>query len=570
MKKYIFIILASASALLAAFAGCKKTELRETTTSDVNLLEYLQQDSLQRFSSLLSVIQKAGYESALNVYGTYTLFAPTNAAFDAYLKQTGKTSLDQFTSAELQELLKFHLLEEQIRTSDFNDGKLPSVTMQGQFLVTGITNSNGTSSFQVNRQAAITQPNVVLGNGILQVIDHVLTPSRSSLANLLELDPEYSIFLQAVKETGYYDQLNDTAGGKNRKWYTLLAQTNQSLRDSGFASYDALKARYSKGDPKSTTDSLNIFVAYHILPDVKYLADIVMAGSHETLVPLEVVTSKQDSIKRVLVNDDEYTTGMNEKIHETGFELEQSTSDVSAINGVLHRVKGVLQPKVRAPYAVYWDLCAEVPELTRLSAVYRKKTFLFDYNDGNAFKDIKWEKSCLRYKTGVNGVYGDYWQMGMGTSGSVFEGGSCEGNSWIEFNTPLLVKGKYKVWFCYYVQNSTQSAVQASFDGVPLTSALIQFHQKIAKVTPVETSAPEMEALGWKWWGSESLRSGSTSGRMLGIVDVKATGRHKIRFDLVSGKNGDCNFDMIHFIPVGMNQLNPRFNKDGSKEYRNY
>ena len=566
MKKYIFIPLVVFTAIAALLSNCKKTALVETTTQDKNILEYLQKDSLQRFTKLAAIIDKTGYSSAMNTYSTYTLFAPTDEAIDAYLKQMNMATIDQVKEADLKAMIQFHLLEEQVQTSEFTDGKLPSVTMLGQFLITGVVNEGGVSSFRINRQANVTQPNVVTGNGIIHVIDNVLTPSAYTVAKLLEQSAEYSIFTEAMKETGYYDSLNSvTNTNGTQRWITLIAETNQALRDSGIVSYAALKAKYcNTGDPKNTADSLHLYVAYHILPDVKYLADIVMASSHETMVPLEVITDKLIDGKKVLINDDEYST-LSGPVHEKGVELDQANSDVSATNGVLHRALSHLAIKVRKPFPVYWDLCSTVPELTRLSNIYRKKTYLFAYGDGQAFRDVKWEKSCLKYRNGVNGYLGDYWQMGLGRSSSNTDNlGTCEGNSWIEFTTPLLVKGKYKVWFCYYTQNSTVSAVQASFDSVPLTSALIQFHQKISSVDFAKEA--ELEALGWKWWAGVSKKSGSTVGRMLGIVDVKATGRHKIRFDLISGSNSDCNFDMVHFIPLGTNQTSPRFNPDGSIE----
>lgn len=571
MKKLYFISLAFMVSITAiVFSNCKKVNMRETTSEDPNILEYLQTDSLQRFTKLINIIRNTGYDAALNVYGTYTLFAPTNEAVDAYLQQIGAASLDKLSVDEQKNLLKFHLLEDDVNTSEFNDGKLSTVTMLGQFLVTGVSTKDGMSSFRVNRQADITQPNVVVGNGIIQVIDHVLTPTRYSLAKLVEQNTDYSIFTEALKETGYYEVL-DSAVNKDgsQRWLTLMAETDQALRDTGINSYAALKAKYSQtGDPKRADDSLNLYVAYHILTDVKYLADIVMSGSHETLVPLEVITDKMDESKKVLINDDKYNT-ISGEVHEKGIELEQAGSDVSATNGVLHKALGHLAIKVRNPFPVYWDLCATQPELTRLGNVYRKQTYLFDYGDStnNTFKDIKWEKSCLKYRTGVKGYLGDYWQLGMGTSSSNTSAlGTCSGNNWIEFTTPLLVKGKYKVWFCYYTQNtSSVIAVQGSFDSIPLTSALIQFHQKISSVDFAKEA--EMEALGWKWWAGASRKEGSTASRMLGIIDVKKTGRHKIRFDLVSGKNADCNFDMVHFIPLGMNQTSPRFNSDGSIEY---
>jgi uncharacterized surface protein with fasciclin (FAS1) repeats len=567
MKKYIFIpMLAVACFTVLTFSHCKKTTLKETTTSDVNILQYLQQDTAQRFTKLLTIIDRAGFTQPLNIYGTYTLFAPTNDAIDAYVKQLGKTSIDQLTTDQMKDMLKFHLLNEMVRTSDFNDGKLNSMTMLGQYLVTGLVNKDGVSTYTVNRQGAILNPNIVLGNGVVHVIDHVLTPSTSTLAQLVEQNPDYSIFIQALKETGYYDTLNSVKNNDGTaRWMTLIAETNQALKDTGILSYGDLKKKYNNtSSPKNANDSLHLYVAYHILPDVKYLADIVMSGSHETLAPLEVLTDKMVN-KKVLINDDSYNT-ITGTVYEKGVELDQTNSDVTATNGVLHQAKALLSIKVRNPFPVYWDLCATQPELTRLSSVYRKQTYLFDYGDGNTFKDIKWEKSCLKYRTGVTGYLGDYWQMGLGTSSSNTNNlGKCDANSWIEFTTPLLVKGKYKVWFCYYTQNSTVSSVQASFDSVPLTSALIQFNQKIASIDPTQEAT--LEALGWKWWAGVSKKSGSTAARMVGIVDVKVTGRHKIRFDLISGSNSDCNFDMIHFIPVNMNQTSPRFNPDGSIEY---
>ena len=568
MKKYIPIpLLLIAIAVVILMGNCKKVVLRESTTSDPNILEYLQKDSLQRFTKLVAIIGKAGYNSAMNTYGTYTLFAPTDSAINTWLKQQSLSTIDQVPDSAWQNVLKFHLLEEEVVTSEFNDGKLPSVTMLGQYLITGVSNEAGVSSYIVNRQAKVIQPNVTTGNGIVHVIDHVLTPATGTIARLIEQNPDYSIFLQAMKETGFYDTLNaNTNADGSHRWLTLLAEPDKALSDTGITSYAALKAKYcNTGDPKNPLDSLHLFVAYHILQDVKYLADIVIASSHATLAPLEVVTDKLVDNTKVLINDDEYST-ITGTVHEPGVRLDPVNSDVSATNGVVHRTLGHLSIKVRQPFPVYWDLCSTQPELTRLSSVYRKKTYLFDYGDGNTFKDIKWEKSCLKYRAGVNGYLGDYWEMGLGTSSSNTDNlGKCDANSWVSFTTPLLVKGKYKVWFCYYTQNSTVSAVQASFDSIPLTSALIQFNQKISSVDPTQEAT--LAAIGWKWWAGVAKKAGSTAGRMVGIIDVKVTGRHTIRFDLVSGSNSDCNFDMVHFIPVNMNQTSPRFNPDGSIEY---
>lgn len=547
MKKHITYAAAIALLVIVTCQSCKKTDLVETTTTDVNILAYLQQHSDQ-FSSLVSIINKAGYNDFLNAYGTYTLFAPTNAAVDAYLKQNGKGSIDQMSADDLKNLLKLHLLEEVVNTSDFTDGKLPSATMYGQFLITGVATKEGASSYIVNRQGVITQPNIVAGNGIIQVIDAVLTPAKYSVAQLLEQDAAYSVFLQALKETGYYDTLNTVKAGDTQKWFTLIAETNQALSDSGYANYAALKSRYcNTGNPKNVLDSLHLFVAYHILPDIKYLADIVMAGSHATLAPLEVITDKVIN-QQVVINDDEFNG-----VHEPGVLLEQAFSDVSATNGVLHRAKGHLPMKLRSPFPVYWDVTM-FPELTRLASIYRKANYVFEYGSGNTIADIKWEKGNLTYQAGKAGFMGDYLQVPLGISSS---------GSWIEFTTPLLVKGKYKLWFCYRQEASggdKNISAQVSFDSVPLTSALVQFHQKNSTVDAAKDA--EQEALGWKCYMVPA--AGYSVGRMVGIVDVKVTGRHKVRLSVAAGSNGTNDIDMMHFIPLGMKQIYPRFKTDGT------
>lgn len=547
MKKNIIQVVMVITLLATiTLPSCKKTDIVESTTTDLNILAWLKQYPDQ-FSTLVSVIDKVGYNDFLNAYGTYTLFAPTNAAFTTYLQQSGKGSIDGMTVDELKDLLKLHLLQETVNTSSFTDGKLPAATMYGQYLITGVATKDGVSSYIVNRQGLITQPNVSAGNGVIQVIDAVLTPAKYTVAQLLEQDANYSVFLQALKETGYYDTLNQPRS-VDTTWYTLIAETNQALSDSGFTSYSALKARYcNTGNPKNAADSLHLFVAYHILPDLKYLADIVMAGSHSTLAPLEVITDKVVN-QQVLLNDDDFNG-----VHEQGVPVDANSSDVSATNGVLHRITSHMPMKLRSPFPVYWDVC-QFPELTRLASYYRKANYVFDYGDGTTIADIKWEKGSLTYQAGKTGFLGDYLQVPMGSSSN---------GSWVEFTTPLIVKGRYKVWICYRQEASggdKNISCQASFDSVPLTSALVQFHVKNSTVDAAKDA--EQEALGWKCYMVPA--AGYSVGRMVGVVDVTVTGRHKIRLSVAAGSNSTNDIDMIHFIPIGQNQIYPRFKTDGT------
>ena len=134
----------------------------------------------------------------------------------------------------------------------------------------------------------------------IHALDHVLKPATKSSAQLISENPKFSIFKQALVATGFYDTLNIVNTATPKRWFTVLAETNQALADSGITSYSALFAKYSNtGNPKNPLDSLYIYVAYHIIPEAKYLADIASASSHFTLQPLEVLTSKLERRKSI-------------------------------------------------------------------------------------------------------------------------------------------------------------------------------------------------------------------------------------------------------------------------------
>jgi uncharacterized surface protein with fasciclin (FAS1) repeats len=565
MKKYLngLLVLTVSALCLTVYSSCKKAELVTSTTDDVNILSYLQRNPDQ-FSELVKVIDKSGYSGFLNAYGSYTFFAPTNDAFKTYLQDVGKASVDQLTQKESQDIVKFHVMEDTITTNAFKDGKLPLVTMYGQYLLTGVTNKDNVSSYTVNRQALVVKPNIVVGNGYIHSIDHVLKPATKSLAELIEANPNFSIFTEALKATGFYDTLKTISTNPARRWLTVMAETNKALQDAGINNYNDLLKKYSKtGNPRNANDSLYLYVAYHIIPDAQYLADIITAPSHTSLAPLEVLLSKLEN-EKVLINDITFNG-----VYEPGVELERANSDVSATNGVLHVALGHFAPKVRVPVRVYWDV-GDFPEIRKLPSYFRKQSYTFSYG---SIKDITWEKNdaandlIYSYTTATNffPFYNDYLTLRLGGTGAR--------NLWYEFRTPILVKGRYKVWVCYRTAKQSGSIgqpggsnmpVQTYFNGQPLT--------RVFNFTERRPNLPdgEMEALGWKRYTSNTTLL-EMSSRLLGIIDVQVTDRHTLRMEGLpaAGTGQNSNYlDMIQFIPVSEDQIIPRIDRTGALVYQ--
>jgi uncharacterized surface protein with fasciclin (FAS1) repeats len=549
--------------LVAGFVtinACRKIELVETTTADVNIVGWLdkQPDS---FSLFRQILERTGTAAFLNAYGAYTCFAPVNSGVKAYLTKIGAASVDAADMNTLKDMVRLHLLEDTVYTNSFTDGKMPVITMYGQFLVTSVANVGGASSYLINRQALMRNSNIRTGNGIIHVIDQVMTPASRTIAQQLEANANYSIFVQAMKETGYFDRLNVVDPNLSNRWITVLAESNKALADSGFATYAALKAKYSKtGNPKLANDSLNMYVAYHITPGLKFLGDIITQVTHETLLPQEVISIRlieQD----IMINEDEFNG-----ILEKGVRINRTGSDNAATNGVWHEATGHYRVKYRKPTALFWDVSA-FEEIKKLPAFYKKANYNFTRatEADNPIRDHYWGWGSLAGTNALSYIYstsGSITNFACNNDVNMLPLGLPSRPVWWEMRTPPIIKGKYKVWICYRAQKQSSSSNQLC--QVEVNGQLMQRTMNFTENRPAGTDA-ELEAIGWKRYIENTTNV--FAARQVGVIEFKTTQQQVIRITPLVGTQNNNNLDMIHFIPIDENQILPRFRPDGSMIY---
>ncbi|MCU7550655.1 fasciclin domain-containing protein [Chitinophagaceae bacterium LB-8] len=565
-NKVLFILLVSIFfSTSMMITGCKKSEINPYTTGDVNIVGYLEKN-IDSFSLFKQILDRTGNSAFLNAYGAYTIFAPTNSGVKTWLTKINAATVDAADMTKLQDMVKFHLLVDTITTSAFKDGKLPVPTMLGQFLVTGVGAKGGVSSYLVNRQAMISKSNIKVGNGIIHVIDNVLEPSTLTIAKQLEAKAEYSIFVQAMKETGYYDLLNTVDADTTKRWMTVIAESNKAFADSGITSYSMLKAKYSKtSNPSNTNDSLHMYMAYHILSGIKFLGDIITSPSHQTLQPQEVV-SVQLKDQEVVLNEVEFNG-----VFEKGITVNRTSSDNAATNGVWHDAQAHFTLKFRKPTALFWEVTT-FSEILKLPAYYKKQNYTWtrQSESDQPLKDIVWgwgplagtntityyyNSSSSNSITGYGAVNFDAIQMPMGLPNRPI---------WWELTTPPIIKGKYKVWICYIQRKQSSGSnelCQVSINGDVMPNTM-----NFTQTRPSGTD-PELEAIGWKRY-TESTNA-IYAGRLVGVYDFKTTKRQTIRFTPLNGTQNDNYLDMIQFIPIDdQSQYLPRFKTDGTKIYQ--
>lgn len=549
--KFPSLVIFSLLLVLGMNMGCKKQALNYTTTTTLNIVDYMRQDP--KFSEFVKMLDSTNISSYLNAYGAYTCFAPTNDAIKLYLTQIGKKSIADIDTASLKNIIRFHLIQDTLSTPSFIDGKMSSPTMYGQYLVTGTGVDNGVSSILVNRQANIIQSNILTGNGYIHVIDHVLQPATLTLAKTLEANSRYSIYTQALKATGLYDTLNIANNpDTTRRWITFVAESDSVLKIAHINSYADLFAKYClTGNPKNPSDSLYLYMAYHILPGLKYMTDIISSPSHATLVTAQIITAELDG-QSIVLNQATFNG-----IFESGVLMNRPYSDNSCTNGVLHELAGDIYLKIRSPFRVDMDL-GDQPEIRKMTSIFRigGKSVLLNYGQ---LANVTWSVTTQQlsyYVEAATGANFYYWNDGV----SITLRTAAGTNPWIEFTTPLIVAGKYKVWVNYRKGNGKY--IQASVDGVALSRIL-----DLTGYLPTPPKTDDvLESQGYKRYSSVAAFANNTQiGQLAGVVTVTSTDKHKIRLTCIKdGGKGDATLDMIQFIPIDADQQYPRFGKDGS------
>lgn len=579
--------------MLFLINACQKESYTQSTTDDVNITGYLEKNPDQ-FSLFLSILDRSGTKGYLGAYGKYTVFTPDNAAVTAWLKANNKSGIDQMTELELKDMVRFHVLPDTISTNKFTDGKLSQITLYGQYLQTGVTFSEGTSSYVINKYAKVIQSNVRVGNGIIHVIDHVLLPATKTLAQTIESNSKYSIMTQALKATGFYDSLNyaqSQVPDTTRRFQTAVIESDSALHAAGIASYEALREKLSKtGNPKSHTDSLWMYVAYHISTGASYTADIVATSSLYTLVPYEIVTTKLVGTS-ILLNDDDFNG-----VHEPGVEVNRTYSDLTASNGVLHESKSFYKIKPRVPTPVFFDI-GDQPELKLLSAWRVPGSVVSLLSNG---KLITAGIRLDQIRSNTIGPAYSVSTLAIGTSDGrsyankdVIQFSTSISNNaravWVEIRTPMLVKGKYKIWICYTYNGTgplTQIGVDYGTTQQQLLPNLVDFAQALPSSGVADADAAnesadgKMLTNGFKRYmattadfsnGIPGLQPvaqrnqwGVMVGKLAGVADIQTTDRHWIRLTALRGNaSNNMNIDMIHFIPVDEDQNYPRFSPSG-------
>lgn len=139
------------------------------------------------FSILFAVIEATGQTNNLTRGGPYTLFAPTNAAFEALLGAIGITPADALAQVDIiSTVLRYHLLAGRVSYDDIlaaDGGSLESLLGdfpfgEGEAITVDVRLRSIVGGTLLNGSAAINEVDIQADNGVIHVINRVLLPSQ--------------------------------------------------------------------------------------------------------------------------------------------------------------------------------------------------------------------------------------------------------------------------------------------------------------------------------------------------------------------------------------------------------
>jgi transforming growth factor-beta-induced protein len=241
-----------------------------------------------------------------------TLFAPTNAAFEA----AGITNVNGADA-----VLAYHVIDATVRAEDLPTtmGSAAEIeTLGGNFYL-----SNPGGSVNINGTTQVTATNIEGSNGVVHVINRTLIPPTQDIVEIVSEfaagnPAEFSLLAAALTKAGLIETLQGDGP------FTVFAPTDAAFNDAGID-----LAFINAADP---ADLVPILTHHVVEPSVKVFSTDLVDGN----VPMLNGTNVTVSVTNLTVQDSAGSTPPAGLI--------TSLLNVHATNGVIHVINKVLLP----------------------------------------------------------------------------------------------------------------------------------------------------------------------------------------------------------------------------------
>ncbi|MEM1164841.1 MAG: fasciclin domain-containing protein [Planctomycetota bacterium] len=304
LKSLVVVAALSASAPFALAHGCG-TSSSSSAHSIPSITSIAAGDP--NFSTLVTALQTAGLDSVLDGEGSFTVFAPTNAAFAKLPAGTVENLLRPENHDQLKAILTYHVVPQTVKAKQVVELS-NATTVNGQRVDIAAGGSAGVAI----DNARVTAVDIEASNGVVHVIDTVLLPEQRNIVEVATDAGQFSTLLAAAGAAGLAPVLTGDEP------YTVFAPT-----DAAFAKLPAGTVEdLLKPQNRQTLESI---LKAHVVPGRVYA---------DQVVHLRTVTTASGFSAPVSVSNAGATIGGASIL----------STDIEAANGVVHVIDSVILP----------------------------------------------------------------------------------------------------------------------------------------------------------------------------------------------------------------------------------
>ena len=594
MKKILLSITAMA-ALLAGCSDPNEDSLFVQPTNielEMSMTTILEK-SPETYSLWIDLLKYTNYYNALkDANATATVFAPNNEAITKFLADRGVATVEELDYDYARKVVQSHIIDWQGASGTVDDSTLIEYAREGRYIETQnlfhqyltltygyketdvddderTDNIYSPDSIFINNHAKIGRFIEAKGsNGNIFMMDDVIIPNAENIVEKLEvLDGEnntFKIFADAIKADPEIYKMatteRDTTTGVGgvqvitAYYYTCFAVPDHIMNSAGVTDVASLKQWLmdnSNGEEVDPDTALNHYLKYHFMP-TQYTMDEVFNFNDPTETLIYDTQYTGQAFIANLVN--------NKRTINTNIPVVRS--DIEASNGLITKVGGMMPVYHPEPVNVKWDFLNSADIITMvnnwgaanaygniftsaLTNQERQFDLSDEYYDGEygtptsfTYELTETSASTRNYRrigfmkeayanaaqttTPKHGAYmNNYLVLNLGFAG------------WIEFTTPTIIAGKYKV-VLHYIKDpllaslfTSGTLVQCNLDN--------DNYQTLSYLYRGEPVMPLYSSIEETLWNEVEFDGSATHKFRITMRDIQAKnlGSYHLRLDYV-------------------------------------
>lgn len=551
----------------------------------------------ETYSLWIDLLKHADFYNAIkDANANATVFCPNNQAMQKYLNERGLTSVEELDFDYARKLVQNHIIDWQEKGNSLNDSTLILLARDNEYIqtqnlfnkyltlsygykLTDVDDAERTDeifcpdSIFFNNQAKLARfISTSCANGVIYTMDDVIIPNAENIVEKLEVlngeNNSFHIFADAIKADPEIYKMatleRDTTIGENGSpvvnsySYTCFAVPDHIMQAEGITDVQSLKqwlVNNSNGEETDGDVALNNYLKYHFMP---------------TQYTINEVFNFTDP-SETLIYDTQYTGQAFIANQENGIRLLNKDipvlrSDIEASNGLINKVGGVMPVYHPEPVNVKWDFLNNADIISwvnkwsteqmmgniftsPLTSTARQIDLSEEFYDGENGKITSFvgEYNTTKASTRTYRRVGFMKEKHAVGKPNESEHGAFMNNymvlnlgypGWVEFTTPTIIAGKYKV-VLHYIKNPQLSKLFSS-------GTLVQFnidgseYQTMTSLYQGFKTLPLYDVVDETLWGNVEFETSSSHKFKITTRDVKAKSESYYHLRL----------DYVEFIPL--------------------